>query len=122
MEEPAYQAEAAESEKAEDAVYQTEAAEPEKTEEPIYQTEAAESEKTEEPAYQTEAAESERTEEPAYRQKRILKRKRSCRGGIPGQPSMADIMAEAAVTSEADIPDGRTIEIPVEEVRAGLGE
>ena len=34
---------------------------------------------------------------------------------------MADIMAEAAVTSEADIPDGRTIEIPVEEVRAGLG-
>ena len=30
-------------------------------------------------------------------------------------------MAEAAVTSEADIPDGSTIEIPVEEVRAGLG-
>lgn len=107
VEEPAYQAEAAESEKAEDAVYQTEAAEPEKTEEPIYQTEAAESEKTEEPAYQTEA---DTQEETVFAEEEI-----------PGQPSMADIMAEAAVTSEADIPDGRTIEIPVEEVRAGLG-
>ena len=107
VEEPAYQAEAAESEKAEDAVYQTEAAEPEKTEEPAYQTEAAESERTEEPAYRAEA---DTQEETVFAEEEI-----------PGQPSMADIMAEAAVTSEADIPDGRTIEIPVEEVRAGLG-
>ncbi len=137
VEEPAYQAEAAESEKAEDAVYQTEAAEPEKTEEPIYQTEAAESEKTEEPAYQTEAAESEKTEEPAYQTEAAESERTEepayraeadtqeetvfAEEEIPGQPSMADIMAEAAVTSEADIPDGRTIEIPVEEVRAGLG-
>ena len=122
VEEPAYQAEAAESEKAEDAVYQTEAAEPEKTEEPAYQTEAAEPEKTEEPAYQTEAAESERTEEPAYGAEADTQEETVfAEEEIPGQPSMADIMAEAAVTSEADIPDGRTIEIPVEEVRAGLG-
>lgn len=105
VEEPAYQAEAAESEKAEDAVYQTEAAEPEKTEEPAYQTEAAE--RIEEPAYRAEA---DTQEETVFAEEEI-----------PGQPSMADIMAEAAVTSEADIPDGRTIEIPVEEVRAGLG-
>ena len=135
VEEPAYQAEAAESEKAEDAVYQTEAAEPEKTEEPAYQTEAAEPEKTEEPAYQTEAVESEKTEEPAYQTEAAERIEEPAYRAeadtqeetvfaeeeIPGQPSMADIMAEAAVTSEADIPDGRTIEIPVEEVRAGLG-
>ena len=137
LEEPAYGVEAAESEKAEEPVYQTEAAElkkteepayqtevqePEKTEEPAYQTEAAESEKAEEPAYQTEAAESERTEEPAYGAEADTQEETVfAEEEIPGQPSMADIMAEAAVTSEADIPDGRTIEIPVEEVRAGLG-
>ena len=137
VEEPAYGVEAAESEKAEEPVYQTEAAElkkteepayqtevqePEKTEETAYQTEAAESEKTEEPAYQTEAAESERTEEPAYGAEADTQEETVfAEEEIPGQPSMADIMAEAAVTSEADIPDGRTIEIPVEEVRAGLG-
>ena len=137
VEEPAYGVEAAESEKAEEPVYQTEAAElkkteepayqtevqePEKTEEPAYQTEAAESEKAEEPAYQTEAAESERTEEPAYGAEADTQEETVfAEEEIPGQPSMADIMAEAAVTSEADIPDGRTIEIPVEEVRAGLG-
>ena len=37
------------------------------------------------------------------------------------QPSMEAIMAEAAITTEPDNLDGRTIEIPVEEVRAGLG-
>ena len=137
LEEPAYGVEAAESEKAEEPVYQTEAAElkkteepayqtevqePEKTEETAYQTEAAESEKAEETAYQTEAAESERTEEPAYRAEADTQEETVfAEEEIPGQPSMADIMAEAAVTSEADIPDGRTIEIPVEEVRAGLG-
>lgn len=137
MEEPVYQAAAAESEKAEEPVYQTVAAAPEKVEEPAYQAEAAESEKaeeaayqtvaaepekTEEPAYQTEAAESERTEEPAYRAEADTQEETVfAEEEIPGQPSMADIMAEAAVTSEADIPDGRTIEIPVEEVRAGLG-
>ena len=120
LEEPVYQAAAAE--KAEEPVYQTEAAEPEKTEEPAYQTEAAESEKTEEPASQTEAVESEKTEEPAYRAEADTQEETVfAEEEIPGQPSMADIMAEAAVTSEADIPDGRTIEIPVEEVRAGLG-
>ena len=34
---------------------------------------------------------------------------------------MEAIMAEAAITTEPDNLDGRTIEIPVEEVRAGLG-
>ena len=122
LEEPVYQAAAAESEKAEEPAYQTEAAEPEKTEEAASQTEAAESEKAEETAYQTEAAESERTEEPAYRAEADTQEETVfAEEEIPGQPSMADIMAEAAVTSEADIPDGRTIEIPVEEVRAGLG-
>lgn len=137
LEEPVYQAAAAESEKAEEPVYQTvaaapekveepaygvEAAESEKAEEPVYKTEAAELKKTEEPAYQTEAAESERTEEPAYRAEADTQEETVfAEEEIPGQPSMADIMAEAAVTSEADIPDGRTIEIPVEEVRAGLG-
>ena len=122
LEEPAYGVEAAESEKAEEPVYQTEAAELKKTEEPAYQTEVQEPEKTEEPAYQTEAAESERTEEPAYGAEADTQEETVfAEEEIPGQPSMADIMAEAAVTSEADIPDGRTIEIPVEEVRAGLG-
>ena len=122
LEEPAYGVEAAESEKAEEPVYQTEAAELKKTEEPAYQTEVQEPEKTEETAYQTEAAESERTEEPAYRAEADTQEETVfAEEEIPGQPSMADIMAEAAVTSEADIPDGRTIEIPVEEVRAGLG-
>ena len=137
VEEPAYGVEAAESEKAEEPVYQTEAAElkkteepayqtevqePEKTEEPAYQAEVQEPEKTEETAYQTEAAESERIEEPAYRAEADTQEETVfAEEEIPGQPSMADIMAEAAVTSEADIPDGRTIEIPVEEVRAGLG-
>ena len=117
-----YQTEAAEPEKTEEPAYQTEAAESEKTEEPASQTEAVESEKTEEPAYQTEAAESERIEEPAYRAEADTQEETVfAEEEIPGQPSMADIMAEAAVTSEADIPDGRTIEIPVEEVRAGLG-
>ena len=37
------------------------------------------------------------------------------------QLSMEAIMAEAAITTEPDNLDGRTIEIPVEEVRAGLG-
>ena len=37
------------------------------------------------------------------------------------QPSMEAIMAEAAITTEPDNLDGRTIEIPVEEVRAGVG-
>ena len=121
-EEPVYQTEAAEPEKTEEPAYQTEAAESEKTEEPASQTEAVESEKTEEPAYQTEAAESERIEEPAYRAEADTQEETVFAvEEIPGQPSMADIMAEAAVTSEADIPDGRTIEIPVEEVRAGLG-
>ena len=136
-EEAASQIEAAVSEKAEEPVYQTDAAAPEKLEEPVYQapaaekveepepasqTEAVESEKTEEPAYQTEAAESERIEEPAYRAEADTQEETVfAEEEIPGQPSMADIMAEAAVTSEADIPDGRTIEIPVEEVRAGLG-
>ncbi|MCQ4743365.1 hypothetical protein [Blautia producta] len=121
-EEPVYQTEAAEPEKTEEPAYQTEAAESEKTEEPASQTEAVESEKTEEPAYQTEAAESERIEEPAYRAEADTQEETVfAEEEIPGQPSMADIMAEAAVTSEADIPDGRTIEIPVEEVRAGLG-
>lgn len=121
-EEAASQIEAAVSEKAEEPVYQTDAAAPEKLEEPVYQTEAAEPEKTEEPAYQTEAAESERIEEPAYRAEADTQEETVfAEEEIPGQPSMADIMAEAAVTSEADIPDGRTIEIPVEEVRAGLG-
>ena len=122
VEEPAYGVEAAESEKAEEPVYQTEAAELKKTEEPAYQTEVQEPEKTEETAYQTEAAESERIEEPAYRAEADTQEETVfAEEEIPGQPSMADIMAEAAVTSEADIPDGRTIEIPVEEVRAGLG-
>ena len=121
-EEAAYQIEAAVSEKVEEPVYQTEAAELKKTEEPAYQTEVQEPEKTEEPAYQTEAAESERTEEPAYGAEADTQEETVfAEEEIPGQPSMADIMAEAAVTSEADIPDGRTIEIPVEEVRAGLG-
>lgn len=119
-EEAASQIEAAVSEKAEEPVYQTEAAESEKAEDAVYQTEAAEPEKTEEPAYQTEAAE--RIEEPAYRAEADTQEETVfAEEEIPGQPSMADIMAEAAVTSEADIPDGRTIEIPVEEVRAGLG-
>ncbi|MCB6781023.1 hypothetical protein LI156_02860 [Blautia producta] len=122
VEEPVYQTEAAELKKTEEPAYQTEVQEPEKTEEPAYQTEAAESEKAEEPAYQTEAAESERTEEPAYGAEADTQEETVfAEEEIPGQPSMADIMAEAAVTSEADIPDGRTIEIPVEEVRAGLG-
>ena len=121
-EEPVYQTEAAEPEKTEEPAYRAEAAESEKAEEPVYQTEAAEPEKTEEPAYQTEAAESERIEEPAYRAEADTQEETVfAEEEIPGQPSMADIMAEAAVTSEADIPDGRTIEIPVEEVRAGLG-
>ena len=121
-EEPVYQTEAAEPEKTEEPAYRAEAAESEKAEEPVYQTEAAEPEKTEEPAYQTEAAESERIEEPAYRAEADTQEETVFAvEEIPGQPSMADIMAEAAVTSEADIPDGRTIEIPVEEVRAGLG-
>ena len=121
-EEPVYQTEAAEPEKTEEPAYRAEAAESEKAEEPVYQTEAAETEKTEEPAYQTEAAESERIEEPAYRAEADTQEETVfAEEEIPGQPSMADIMAEAAVTSEADIPDGRTIEIPVEEVRAGLG-
>lgn len=121
-EEAASQIEAAVSEKAEEPVYQTEAAELKKTEEPAYQTEVQEPEKTEETAYQTEAAESERIEEPAYRAEADTQEETVfAEEEIPGQPSMADIMAEAAVTSEADIPDGRTIEIPVEEVRAGLG-
>ncbi|MFQ7499137.1 MAG: hypothetical protein ACLRNP_09515, partial [Blautia coccoides] len=121
-EEPAYQTEVQEPEKTEETAYQTEAAESEKTEETAYQTEAAESEKAEETAYQTEAAESERIEEPAYRAEADTQEETVfAEEEIPGQPSMADIMAEAAVTSEADIPDGRTIEIPVEEVRAGLG-
>ena len=121
-EEAAYQIEAAVSEKVEEPVYQTEAAAPEKLEEPAYGVEAAESEKAEEPVYQTEAAESERTEEPAYGAEADTQEETVfAEEEIPGQPSMADIMAEAAVTSEADIPDGRTIEIPVEEVRAGLG-
>lgn len=111
-----------EAEKAEEAASQIEAAVSEKAEEPVYQTEAAELKKTEEPAYQTEAAESERIEEPAYRAEADTQEETVfAEEEIPGQPSMADIMAEAAVTSEADIPDGRTIEIPVEEVRAGLG-
>ena len=119
-EEPVYQTDAAAPEKLEEPVYQAAAAE--KAEEPVYQTEAAEPEKTEEPAYQTEAAESERIEEPAYRAEADTQEETVfAEEEIPGQPSMADIMAEAAVTSEADIPDGRTIEIPVEEVRAGLG-
>ena len=96
-----------EAEKAEEAASQIEAAVSEKAEEPVYQTEAAESERIEEPAYRAEA---DTQEETVFAEEEI-----------PGQPSMADIMAEAAVTSEADIPDGRTIEIPVEEVRAGLG-
>ena len=122
LEEPVYQTEAAEPEKTEEPAYRAEAAESEKAEEPVYQTEAAEPEKTEEPAYQTEAAESERIEEPAYRAEADTQEETVfAEEEIPGQPSMADIMAEAAVTSEADIPDGRTIEIPVEEVRAGLG-
>ena len=121
-EEPVYQTEAAELKKTEEPAYQTEVQEPEKTEETAYQTEAAESEKAEETAYQTEAAESERIEEPAYRAEADTQEETVfAEEEIPGQPSMADIMAEAAVTSEADIPDGRTIEIPVEEVRAGLG-
>ena len=96
--------------------------EAEKAEEAASQIEAAVSEKAEEPAYQTEAAESERTEEPAYGAEADTQEETVfAEEEIPGQPSMADIMAEAAVTSEADIPDGRTIEIPVEEVRAGLG-
>ena len=37
------------------------------------------------------------------------------------QPSMESIMAEAAITSEPDDLEGRTIEIPVDEVKAGLG-
>ena len=119
-EEAASQIEAAVSEKAEEPVYQTDAAAPEKLEEPVYQAAAAE--KAEEPVYQTEAAESERIEEPAYRAEADTQEETVfAEEEIPGQPSMADIMAEAAVTSEADIPDGRTIEIPVEEVRAGLG-
>ncbi len=122
VEEPVYQTEAAAPEKLEEPAYGVEAAESEKAEEPVYQTEAAEPEKTEEPAYQTEAAESERTEEPAYGAEADTQEETVfAEEEIPGQPSMADIMAEAAVTSEADIPDGRTIEIPVEEVRAGLG-
>ena len=96
-----------EAEKAEEAASQIEAAESEKAEEPGYQTEAAAPEKSEEPEYQAAA---DTQEETVFAEEEI-----------PGQPSMADIMAEAAVTSEADIPDGRTIEIPVEEVRAGLG-
>ena len=121
-EEAASQIEAAVSEKAEEPVYQTDAAAPEKLEEPAYGVEAAESEKAEEPVYQTEAAELKKTEEPAYRAEADTQEETVfAEEEIPGQPSMADIMAEAAVTSEADIPDGRTIEIPVEEVRAGLG-
>lgn len=137
LEEPVYQAAAAESEKAEEPVYQTVAAAPEKVEEPAYQAEAAGSEKAEEAVYQTVAAEPENIEEPAYHteaaeSENVEKSPYQAEADtqeetvfaeeeIPGQPSMADIMAEAAVTSEADIPDGRTIEIPVEEVRAGLG-
>ena len=34
---------------------------------------------------------------------------------------MESIMAEAAITSEPDDLEGRTIEIPVDEVKAGLG-
>lgn len=37
------------------------------------------------------------------------------------QPSMESIMAEAAITSESDDLEGRTIEISVDEVKAGLG-
>lgn len=37
------------------------------------------------------------------------------------EPSMEAVMAEAAITTEPGSLDGRTIEIPVEEVRAGLG-
>lgn len=122
VEEPVYQTEAAAPEKLEEPAYGVEAAESEKAEEPVYQTEAAELKKTEEPAYQTEVQEPEKTEEPAYGAEADTQEETVfAEEEIPGQPSMADIMAEAAVTSEADIPDGRTIEIPVEEVRAGLG-
>lgn len=83
--------------------------EPESTEPELAEPEQTESESTEP---EQEEPESEVSEQAAaeYAESQFLE-----------QPSMESIMAEAAITSEPDDLEGRTIEIPVDEVKAGLG-